>query len=202
MAVQPIPQPQLLDPHRVIDERRDEFTADDHKQRADKLEHALQESCEYAQQLWEALDNVRAYLLDALPPDPRAPGDHHASGGAHPTGPDDEDGWQRWGAAYSATTSVLCGPHGDSGFGVSEATEAMQSRRQAAASPAADDRPAAEDAPDTHEPVATGESSAAASAASAHSVTERRPVTAAKAAGLAAVGVLALRGLFAGRPGR
>ena len=38
MPVQPIPQPQLLDPHRVLDERRDDFTADEHKERAQILE--------------------------------------------------------------------------------------------------------------------------------------------------------------------
>jgi hypothetical protein len=202
MAVQPIPQPQLLDPHRVIDERRDEFTADDHKQRADKLEYALQESCEYAQQLWEALDSVRAYLFDALPPDPRTSDGHHASGGAHPTGPDDEDGWQRWGAAYSATTSVLCGPHGDSGFGVSEATEAMQRRRQAAAPPAVDEGAPTQDAPEPAGSSVAASTSAASTSAASMPVAERRPVTAAKAAGFAALGVLALRGLFAGRAGR
>jgi hypothetical protein len=107
---------------------------------------------------------------------------------------------------------VLCGPHGDSGFGVSEATEAMQRRRQGAAPPAVDEGAPTQDAPEpAGSSVAASTSAASMSAASTSAastsaasmpVAERRPVTAAKAAGFAALGVLALRGLFAGRAGR
>ena len=71
---------------------------------------------------------MRQYLLDCLPPDP-----HTATGpiatGAAPTGPEDEHGWQNWITAFAEVTSVLCGPHGDSGFGLSRAREEAQRRR-------------------------------------------------------------------------
>ena len=72
---------------------------------------------------------LRSYLLGSLPPDPRTPGLHRT--GAAPTGPDDEPGWQNWMAAYAEAHSVLAGPQGDSGFGVSEAEREAQTRRSA-----------------------------------------------------------------------
>lgn len=127
----PIPSPQILDPDRPLANDRGGFsTADDDNSRAELLDTALRATCAYAKQLWENLDAVRTYLLDSLPPDPRSPGPHpHAC--ASPTGPDDEQGWQNWIAAYASVTSVLCGPQGDSGFGLHEARNAAEERRTA-----------------------------------------------------------------------
>lgn len=126
----PIPQPQVLDPDRVTSDDREDMTGEEHRSRAQQLDAALHQSCEYAQQLWQHLAAARGYLFDSLPSDPHAPGtDPHL--GASPTGPDDEDGWQRWTDAYSAITSILAGPHGDSGFGLDEARQAARIRREA-----------------------------------------------------------------------
>ena len=131
MHLIPIPTPHVLNPDRLLANDRGGFgTADDHKSRADLLDKALQDSCAYAQQLWDNLDAVRHYLMDSLPPDPRSPGPH-PSPSAAPTGPDDEQGWENWIAAYASVTSVLCGPHGDSGLGLHEARGAAQERRTA-----------------------------------------------------------------------
>lgn len=128
--MQPIPQPHLLDPDRITSDDREDMTSEEHRTRAQQLDKALHQSCEYAQQLWQHLAAARAYLLDSLPSDPRSPGtDPHL--GASPTGPDDDEGWQRWTDAYSAVTSILAGPHGDSGFGLDEARHAAKSRREA-----------------------------------------------------------------------
>jgi hypothetical protein len=127
---QPIPTPQVLDPDRVLDNDRDDLTAD-HQARAALLDDALRKTCDYARQLWNTLDGVRDYLMDSLPPDPRSPGPHpHLS--ASPTGPDDEPGWTNWISAYASVSSVLCGPHGDSGYGIGEARHAAELRRTAA----------------------------------------------------------------------
>jgi hypothetical protein len=127
--MQPIPAPEVLDPDRVLDNDRDDLTAD-HQARAALLEDALHKSCDYARQLWNTLDGVRTYLWDSLPSDPRSPGSHpHLS--ASPTGPDDEQGWDNWITAYASVTSVLCGPHGDSGYGLGEARHAAELRRNA-----------------------------------------------------------------------
>ena len=132
MDALPIPKPQVLDPHRRLVNDEDNFTAN-HEARAVLLQRALETSCSYADQLWNDLNAMRQYLLDCLPPDP-----HTATGpvatGAAPSGPDDEHGWQNWMTAFAEVTSVLCGPHGDSGFGPSRAREEAQRRR---ASPAA-----------------------------------------------------------------
>jgi len=117
--MQPIPIPHVLDPDHYLDDGGGEG-----------LESALAQTCAYGRQLWENLDTTRAYLMASLPPDPRKPGPHPALG-ASPTGPDDEEGWAAWIAAYAAITSVLCGPHGDSGFGAGEAREAARARRTA-----------------------------------------------------------------------
>ncbi len=126
--MQPIPKPHILDPNRVLDNRRGDFTAD-HKARAELLEAALQETCAYAQHLWDDLDSMRKYLIDSLPSDPRMPAPHRAS--ATPSGPDDDQGWQNWIDAFAEVTSVLCGPKGDSGFGLGRARQEAQLRRDA-----------------------------------------------------------------------
>ena len=126
--MQPIPAPHLLDPDRVLDPNRDEFTTD-HESRAEMYKNALQETCEYAQQLWKTLDAARGYLMHSLPPDPRTPEADRSC--ASPAGPDDDAGWNAWIDTFSAVTSVLCGPHGDSGYGYGEARRAAQLRRDA-----------------------------------------------------------------------
>jgi hypothetical protein len=130
--MQPIPLPELLDPDRLLLDDRNDLSAEEHADRAAQLEGALHETCSYAQQLWHELDAVRGYLLDSLPPDPHAIdpdtiGQRPSS--AAPTGPEDEQGWQNWMAAYSRVTSVLAGPHGDSGFGSDEARREARDRR-------------------------------------------------------------------------
>jgi hypothetical protein len=126
--MQDIPQPALLDPDRLLLDDRNDLTAEEHADRAAQLDQALHESCSYARQLWQDLDAMRGYLLDSLPPDPRTAGPGHRNSAA-PTGPDDEEGWERWSAAYAAVTSVLAGPHGDSGFGEAEARREARDRR-------------------------------------------------------------------------
>src|SRR3954462_9125240 len=111
----PIPEPELLDPGRMLVDDRDGFTVDDHRDRANLLAAALEDSCRYAQALWQQLDDVRGDLIRCLPGDPPRP--HARRHATAPTGPDDEAGWDDWIATYAAVTSVLCGPHGDSGFG-------------------------------------------------------------------------------------
>ncbi|HZC51079.1 MAG TPA: hypothetical protein VE441_01075 [Mycobacterium sp.] len=108
------------------------MSAAEHRTQAELLADALRESCAYAQQLWDDLDAVRTYLLDSLPPDPRTP-EAHRTAATSPTGPDDDTGWDNWVNAYAAVTSTLAGPHGDSGFGLSEAHHAAQLRRSAPA---------------------------------------------------------------------
>lgn len=130
--MQPITQPEVLDPDRVLSTDRDAMTDEDHRGRATLLDTALHESCGYAQQLWENLNRLRGYLLDSLPPDPRAPGPHTRVG-ASPTGPDDEQGWQNWIDAYATVTAALTGPHGDSGYGLGEARREAELRRNAPA---------------------------------------------------------------------
>jgi hypothetical protein len=125
-----IPKPELLDPDRVDRDDREDFTPEDHRSQARLLAKALGESCAYADQLWEQLNAVRGYLLASLPPDPRTPGPHRSTA-ASPTGPDDDAGWQNWIDAFAGTTSVLCGSHGDSGFGLSRAREEARLRRTA-----------------------------------------------------------------------
>jgi hypothetical protein len=123
----PIPKPEVLNPDRPLFNDEDNFTAN-HEARDVLLERALRESCAYAQQLWANLDAQRSYLLGCLPPDPHT-ANSLAVVGASPTGPGDEQGWQNWIDAFAAVTSVLCGPHGDSGFGLSRARQEAQLRR-------------------------------------------------------------------------
>jgi hypothetical protein len=122
-----MPLPQVLrkfQPHLDGSER----TADE-SQRLSLLENALEDTRSYGEILWKGIEGLRAYLLSSLPPDPRAPGPHGSS--ASPTGPDDEDGWQRWMAAYAEATSALAGPQGDSGYGWREARHEAGIRRNA-----------------------------------------------------------------------
>jgi hypothetical protein len=127
--MQPIEKPQLLDPDRVVDPNRNDMTVD-HESASKELRGALEATAEYGEQLWDHLTAVRQYLLESLPPDPRAAGPHTQLG-ARPTGPDDEEGWQRWVDIYASVTSVLAGAHGDSGFGLREASDAARIRTDA-----------------------------------------------------------------------
>jgi hypothetical protein len=120
-----IPKPEVLNPHRILKNDVDNFVAN-HEAREVLLQRALDETCSYADKLWDDLNAVRQYLLDCLPPDPRTTS---TPTGAAPTGPDDDQGWQNWVTAFAAVTSVLCGPHGDSGFGLSRAEEEQRRRR-------------------------------------------------------------------------
>ncbi|HST49964.1 hypothetical protein [Jatrophihabitans sp.] len=147
-----IPKPELLDPDRLLLDDRNDLTADEHASRAALLNQALHESCGYAQQLWQSLDAVRGYLLDSLPPDPHALDpdalDQPGRRSAAPTGPDDEAGWENWITAYATVTSVLAGPHGDSGFGSDEARREARDRRQVLPEPPAAPEPVREPAPE------------------------------------------------------
>jgi hypothetical protein len=193
----PIPKPQVLDPDRPLRHRGTEFTEDDRPE-AELLAKALHEACEYADQLWDDLNAMRQYLLDSLPPDPRAPGPH-TTASASPTGPNDEQGWQNWINAFAAIASVLCGPHGDSGFGLSRAREEAQIRRTApvlnirAAHPDLDSAARTEPASATD---TNGRSPLRPQGPSTppDDTHEPRP-SPARIAGSVAVGVLALRGL-------
>jgi hypothetical protein len=128
--MQAIPKPRLLDPNRPLSDARDAITNHEDEPPAELLKEALRDTCAYAQQLWENLDAARQYLMTSLPADPRSPGPH-PSASASPTGPDDEQGWQNWIAAYASVSSVLCGPQGDSGYGLGEARQAADQRRTA-----------------------------------------------------------------------
>lgn len=129
MELPPIDKPQLLDPDRNVDPNREDMTID-HESAAKELRGALEATASYGTQLWDHLDGVRHYLMDSLPPDPRAAGPH-TQVSAHPTGPDDNDGWRRWVDIYASVSSVLAGPHGDSGYGLGEARDAARIRTDA-----------------------------------------------------------------------
>jgi hypothetical protein len=137
-----IPKPQTLDPYRPLGHREIQVT-EDGRPGAELLATALQESCRYAEQLWENLNAMRLYLLESLPPDPRRTDSARGPAAASPTGPDDETGWNNWINAFAAVTSVLCGPQGDSGFGLSRAHEEANARRSSAVGRARADRTAA-----------------------------------------------------------
>lgn len=125
--MQAIPIPQVVDPERILGNDRGDFTTN-HEPREQLLDEALHETCAYAQQLWHNLDAVRAYLLDSLPPAPGAAGPHPTAS-ASATGRGDDNGWNNWISAYAAVTSVLCGPDGDSGYGLSEGRREATLRR-------------------------------------------------------------------------
>jgi hypothetical protein len=133
--MQPIPTPQVLDPDRILGHNADtEFLADQRPE-VELVKIALHESCRYAEQLWHELDHVRTYLMQSLPPDYNS---GSPSTGAHPNGPNDDDGWRNWTSTFAAVTSVLCGPHGDSGYGRSEAMLAERRRRLELSEPSTD----------------------------------------------------------------
>lgn len=173
--MQDIPKPQVLSPDRIDRDDREDMTAEDHRSQAQLLDKALHETCAYADQLWTTLDGVRSYLLESLPPDPRSP--DATTTAASPTGPDDARGWQNWVDTFADTTSVLCGPHGDSGFGLSRAKEEAQLRRVGPAVAAAVARPAQNTNDRPADPPHT------------------RSWTPLKAVGAVVLGILALRGL-------
>lgn len=193
-----IPKPELLNPDRENRDDREDFTAKDHRSQSQLLAKALGESCAYADQLWEQVNALRGYLLDSLPPDPRTPGPH-TTASASPTGPDDEDGWTRWIAAFATTTSVLCGSHGDSGFGLSRAREEARLRRTAHALTLHARHPRL-DGPEPTPTVSHGPAPAAQppDEPPAHATTTTRSIG--KTVAAAVVTVLALRGLRT-RPG-
>ncbi len=126
--MQEIPMPQVLDPDRVPGDKREQMTVDFHRNRAENLQIALSESCAYAQQLWRDLDAARAYLVASLPAESPTGEESEAMTCAAPRGAGDTEGWAKWADAYAAITSVLAGPHGDSGFGRSEAVREAQLR--------------------------------------------------------------------------
>jgi hypothetical protein len=175
VELQPIEKPELLDPDRIVDPNRGNMTVD-HESAAKELREALEATAEYGQQLWDHLDAVRHYLMESLPPDPRAAGPHMQSA-AHPTGPDDTDGWQRWVDMYASVTSVLAGAHGDSGYGLGEAREAARLRTEAPNARLAARIQASAEQPEPAIPV------------------ESRIGALLRGFGLAALGLLALRGL-------
>lgn len=120
-----IAYPELLDPDRILAPDREGMTVDEHRSRAAELDSALHDSCEYARQLWDRLDAMRNYLVDSLP---AAVAPDEKLGPASPTGADDERGWEAWTDAYAGVTSILAGPHGDSGFGLTEARQHVRAR--------------------------------------------------------------------------
>lgn len=126
-----IPMPIVLDPNRMVSNTRDDLTVHAKAGLSEELEKALQQSCDYGQQLWRDLDAVRGFLLDSLPPVPGEISGRQGATSAAPTGPEDDEGWQNWMAAFAAVTSALAGPHGDSGYGMSEARREAQLRRAA-----------------------------------------------------------------------
>ena len=171
---------------------RGDFTAD-HEARAQLLDDALHQTCAYAQQLWHDLDAMRGYLLDSLPPDPHAPGPHPTTS-ASPTGPDDDTGWDNWITAYATVTSVLCGPHGDSGYGLSEARREATLRRTAPGCYAS--RPTTQ--------ISARRTTRTAAHAESHAGTPpavRPPIPKGRTAGMAVLVFLALRGLRPRRRG-
>lgn len=123
--LEPIPKPELLDPDRPLTNLRSPESGTGDRSEPELLTDALHESCAYADQLWNHLDAVPHYLLDILPPDPHGA----TTSTAAPAGSEDERGWQNWIDLFSSVTSVLCGPHGDSGFGLSRAHHEAQLRR-------------------------------------------------------------------------
>jgi hypothetical protein len=127
VELQPIPVPEVLDPDRPRLEGL--IDAEDRDQAVATMHQALHDACDYGRMLWNVVDRLRHYLMSAVPSDPRGAGPYRL--GAQPTGPDDDDGWQEWMDAYAQATSALTGPHGDSGFGVSEAKREAELRRTA-----------------------------------------------------------------------
>lgn len=180
-ALSPIQKPELLDAERAKTDEREEMTLDEHRDRARLLSQALEDSCAYAEQLWETLDATRRYLYESLPPEPHDGLGAHPTGAA-PTGPADEDGWRAWVNAFSEVTSVLCGPHGDSGFGFTTAREAERLRR-------------ASGGPVYEGPAAPPAPAEPARAPGLAAMATDRGHGAARAGAIAVLAILALRGL-------
>jgi hypothetical protein len=198
-----IPKPELLDAGRVSYDDREDFTVEEHRSQSQMLAKALEESCHYADMLWEQLDAVRGYLLDSLPPELRSVGPRAAIG-ASPTGPDDEAGWQRWTDTFAATVSTLCGAHGDSGFGLSNAHDEARVRRTSLGvhrepGPAGAD---GVESGDVGAEVGTERAGAGlpSSAASAPGDDRSRPAWRPGPVALAALAGFVLRGVFPRRP--
>lgn len=122
-----IPQPEILDADRSLRKRGTELLEDDRPE-AELLAAALHESCAYANQLWHHLDAMRTYLIDSLPANQHEQG-ADATDAASQADSDYNARWNQWINAYGAVTSVLCGPHGDGGFGLEEAHRESESRR-------------------------------------------------------------------------
>lgn len=125
-----IARPKLLNPNRMLVNDCGNIEAGEfHRRRADVIERGLRQSCGYAQDLWNTLDELRHYLLDDFPPDSRVPGVDEMS--ARPSRPDHEDGRRAWMDADAAVHSVLAGPDGDSGYGRHQAAREAHWRRSA-----------------------------------------------------------------------
>ncbi len=122
-----IPEPSILDPARVQHDGGSQGVTD-HNPTREELATDLREVCDYALQLWNELDATRHYLAESAPQNPRTV-EGPPRTAARPTGPDDEDGWQRWAARYGSISTLLAGPNGDSGYGQEEAVRELRDRR-------------------------------------------------------------------------
>jgi hypothetical protein len=140
-----VPMPTLLNPDRQVVNSRADFLDHDRRNLIPALERSIADLCAYGQQLWNDVNAMRTYLLHHQPPTHRAgqparqlQGDPVSAGQSTTTttgdaggAADDADGqaaWRAWIAAYAAVTSVLAGPHGDSGFGIQEAHRIAEMR--------------------------------------------------------------------------
>lgn len=200
--MQAIPQPHLLDPDRLLNNDRDDLL-NDSESKVQQLDKAFRETCGYAGQLWQTLDDVRTYLMASLPPDPTSSEGLHSANGAHPTGPDDEQGWRDWAAAFAEVSSVLCGPHGDSGYGRKEADRAARVRRDAPIVRLREHHPQLQrpEADARVQPAA--DAAATTSAGSApHAATQSATAGLGKTAALVVLAALAVRGLLPRRGAR
>ncbi|UQX87056.1 hypothetical protein M6D93_12145 [Jatrophihabitans telluris] len=129
MNLVPLEVPAVLQAHRGHLTGKVELA--DPAGKIELLQKALDQACDYGQQLWHQLDAQRRYLLGCLPPAPPLDTPHPIASGASPTGPGDETGWEHWMTAYAETTSTLAGPRGDSGYGRTEAEHEMRTRCRA-----------------------------------------------------------------------
>ena len=180
--MEPIPPPQLLDPDRIGQSHRIDSTTGV-EELCELLNDELHHSCAYAQQLWHDLDAMRTYLLHSLGAEPGSPSFRDGTS-ASPTGPDDDIGWDNWIAAYAAVTSTLCGPHGDSGFGLSEGRREAALRRAPSVART-----------DTELPMATQQRDQTPVETTARSSPEALAVRVGRLGAVAVLVVLAVRGL-------
>ncbi len=123
-----IAPPSVLNPERLTIDDRNEMTAEQHADLAEDLHRELGVTCEYATKLWQALDGMRAYLLESAPENPRTV-TGEARSAASPTGPDDDAGWESWATAYASISSVLVGPLGNDSYGRQVAEQEERDRR-------------------------------------------------------------------------